>query len=486
MLLSQLFSFVGIALVLATLPLLAEILTLSVAALLPAADARDEEGGLGLSPLTVLIPAHNEEALIGRCVRSVLDSATSGVEVLVVAHNCADATAERAEAAGSHVLVLNDPQRKGKGCALSGGFAVTLAGRSHAVLVIDADSVVDLGLIATVRRRLQAGTRALQCRYEISSFQDSPRTKLTTFAFYAFNVIRPRGRARLGLSAGILGNGFDLHRDVLTQVPYNAHSVVEDLEYHLALVRANIRVDFIDTAVVRGQIPVTSKSAKAQRARWEGGRLRVMKHWAPRLLVDVASGRIRLIEPLLDLLALPISLEVTLLVIAAFLPVTWLRLYALGGFAVLLVHLTTAAVGGPGLWGTVKALSSAPAYILWKLWIFPEIWRASRANAAWVRTERESSLRMADEPTCDATWHPCAIRSTALAIKRYPVVDPPGSASDEEFSVSLSNIQYALTICGSAVLVIGIACPRTAGARQAGDTQGSADQLTVRQPVRRF
>ena len=390
MLLSQLFSLIGIVIVLATLPLLAEILVLSVAALLPRANVRDENGGAGLAPLTVLVPAHNEEALIGRCIRSVLDSATSGVEVLVVAHNCTDATAETAQAAGAHVLVLNDPERKGKGCALSCGFAVTLAGRSHAVLVIDADSVIDLGLIATVQRRLLAGAQALQCRYEVSSFQNNRQTKLTTFAFYAFNVIRPRGRTRLGLSAGILGNGFALHRDVLTQVPYNAHSIVEDLEYHLALIRANIRVEFIDTAVVRGEMPVTSESAKAQRARWEGGRLRVMKHLAPRLLADVVSGRVRLIEPLLDLLALPISFEVTLLVVVACLPVTWLRLYALGAFAVLLFHLTAAAVCGPGLWGTVKALSTAPAYILWKIWIFPEIWRASRANATWVRTERES------------------------------------------------------------------------------------------------
>ena len=390
--LSQLFNVIGIVIVLATLPLLAEILVLSVAALLPAADVRGQDGGSEAPPLTVLIPAHNEEALISRCIGCVLASASSSTQVLVVAHNCTDVTAERAEAAGARVLVLSDPGQTGKGCALRAGFAVALAGHSQGVLVIDADSVIDVGLIATVQRRLVAGARALQCRYEVSSFQDSPRARLTTFAFHAFNVIRPRGRARLGLSAGILGNGFALHRDVLTQVPYNAKSIVEDLEYHLALVRANIRVDFIDAAVVHGEIPVTSKGAKTQRARWEGGRLRVMKHWAPRLLTDVVSGRARLIEPLFDLLALPISSEVTLLVVAACLPVTWLRLYALGAFAVLLVHLMAAAASGPGLWGTVKALTNAPAYILWKLWIFPEIWRASRANAAWVRTERGSPV----------------------------------------------------------------------------------------------
>src|SRR5579871_61507 len=300
MIFSQLLSIIGIAIMVATLPLLAEILVLSVAALLPARESRYEYRGSGLPPLTVLVPAHNEEVLIGRCVRSVLASSNSGVEVLVVAHNCTDATAERAGAAGAHVLVLNDPRQLGKGCALRYGFTAALASPSHGVLVIDADSVIEAGLAERVQRRLLAGTPALQCRYELFDSQDRPRARLMTLAFHAFNVIRPRGRARLGLSAGILGNGFALHREVLKHVPYDAHSIVEDLEYHLTLVRANIRVEFIDASVVRGEMPGTSESAKAQRARWEGGRLRVMTQLAPRLLSDVVRGRRRLIEPLLD------------------------------------------------------------------------------------------------------------------------------------------------------------------------------------------
>jgi hypothetical protein len=385
----EILSLIGIALTAVTLPLLIEILVLSAATLLPSRRGQDSDSGLGLPPLTVIIPAHNEEVLVGRCVRSVLGSGNSGVDVAVVAHNCSDATAERAAAAGARVLTLNDPRQTGKGCALSYGFSAVLAGPATGVLVIDADSVVDLGLVEAVQRRLAAGATALQCRYEASPRDDGSIT-LANLAFYAFNVIRARGRSRLGLSAGILGNGFALHRDVLTRVPYAAHSIVEDLEYHLALVRAKIRVEYIDGFAVRGEMPVTSKSARAQRARWEGGRVRVMKQWAPRLLADVAKGRIRLIEPLLDLLTLPIASGVTVLAIAACLPLPWLRIYALGAFAVLLFHVTVAAVSGPGLWRALLALSAAPGYILWKLRIFPDIWRTSRSNAAWVRTERES------------------------------------------------------------------------------------------------
>jgi cellulose synthase/poly-beta-1,6-N-acetylglucosamine synthase-like glycosyltransferase len=392
MFLTQLLSLIGIVLVIATLPLLAELLVLSVAALFPAPPSGKFEAESELPPISVLIPAHNEEVLIGRCVQSLMSCSGTGTEVVVVAHNCTDATAAEAEAAGARVMVLNDSGQTGKSCALNYGFEAILTGPSQGVLVIDADSAVDSGLITAVRRGFLAGAQALQCRYEVNNSGDSQRTRLMALAFCGFNVIRPLGRARIGLSAGIVGNGFALHRDVLTRIPYNAHSIVEDLEYHLALVRAGIRVEFIDTVAVRGEMPVTSKNAQTQRARWEGGRMRMMRRWAPALTVDVLRGRVRLVEPLLDLLALPIASEATLLLIAALLPVPWLRVYALGAFSVLLFHVMAASVRGPGIWGTIRALLAAPAYVLWKLWILPEIWCTSRANAAWVRTERESPV----------------------------------------------------------------------------------------------
>jgi hypothetical protein len=390
MFLSQVLPVLGIVLVLATLPLVLELLVLSLAALLPARRERAQSVGLEAFPITVLVPAHNEEALIGRCVRSVLTSADSCTEVLVVAHNCTDATAEEAEAAGARVLVLNDAGQEGKGGALRFGFSAALGGASTAVLVIDADSVVSPGLIAAVRQKFKAGAQALQCRYEVNNPAENQRTRLMTLAFEGFNVIRPRGRDRLGLSAGILGNGFALRREVLARIPYGAYSVVEDLEYHLALVRAGIRVEFVDTAVVRGEMPLSVQGARTQRARWEGGRQRMMKRWAPTLMGDLLRGRARSIEPLLDLLALPIATEALLLLVAACLPVAWLRLYARGGFLVLMLHVTVAATCGSGFWGMVRVLATAPGYIFWKLWNLPHTWRTARADSAWVRTERDA------------------------------------------------------------------------------------------------
>ncbi|MBX3352668.1 MAG: glycosyltransferase family 2 protein [Phycisphaeraceae bacterium] len=60
--------------------------------------------------VSVVIPAHNEEAVIERCVRGVLRNATPGeFRVVVVANGCADRTAEVARGVDSSVEVIETP-----------------------------------------------------------------------------------------------------------------------------------------------------------------------------------------------------------------------------------------------------------------------------------------------------------------------------------------------------------------------------------------
>jgi cellulose synthase/poly-beta-1,6-N-acetylglucosamine synthase-like glycosyltransferase len=379
------------ALVLATLPLLIELLVLTGAALLPSEAANKNRNSAAGFSLAIIVPAHNEEALIGRCVRSILASRPQFVEVLVVAHNCSDNTALEAERAGARVLHLNESSQSGKGCALHHGFSTALAEGFDAVLVIDADSVVSANLVDAVRNSFLSGSQAVQSRYEILAASSNRRGQLMSLAFMGFNVIRPRGRQKLGLSVGIFGNGFGLRREVLERLPYEARSTTEDLEYHLTLVDAGIRVEFLNSAQVVSEAPASSSGATTQRARWEGGRFRMMKQWSPRLLVRVLNGRLRLLEPLLDLLGLPLAYEVGLLAVALCLPIGWLRFYAASAFALIAFHILVAAANGPDFRGAMKALLTAPLYILWKLWMFPRIWLASRSDAPWVRTSRDAS-----------------------------------------------------------------------------------------------
>ncbi|WP_136518720.1 glycosyltransferase [Cellulomonas telluris] len=99
---------------------------------------------------TVLVPAHDEEAVIGRCLRVLLADAERGeLAVLVVSNGSTDATAARARAAGPDVRVL-ELDVASKPAALRAGLAAAAPGP---VVVIDADIEVPT---ATVRALLDA------------------------------------------------------------------------------------------------------------------------------------------------------------------------------------------------------------------------------------------------------------------------------------------------------------------------------------------
>ncbi len=301
-------ALLGCVLVAVTLPLLLELLVLSIAAVAPGGRI-DHAQGHPLR-LAVVIPAHNEEKLIGSCVRSV----GSAAEVFVVAHNCTDATADRASEAGATVLELNDPVG-GKGTALDYGFGQAVDAGAEVLLVLDADSIAGPDVVAAVSSAFAAGAEAIQCRYEVANPNANRRTRLAALAFLGMNVLRPLGRHRLGLSCGIFGNGFALSAATLTRVPYTPNSLVEDLEYHLHLIRAGIRVEFLNHASVFGEMPETSAAATSQRARWEGGRILMRRLWSKPLALEVLRGQLKMLEPLLDLLAVPLATEAALLIL---------------------------------------------------------------------------------------------------------------------------------------------------------------------------
>ena len=391
----------GVAAV-ATLPGSVELLGLSLGALLPRRRVVSKSGDVAWR-VAVVVPAHNEGAVIRSCVESLLAAERGGmdVDVWVIADNCTDDTAVAAEGCGARVMERTDALRRGKGYALDAAFMRLGPAGYDCFLVVDADTVVARNFIVAAAGGLRDGAAAVQVRYLARNAEDSVRTRLMAFALRAFNYVRPRGRERLGLSAGLLGNGFGLRRETLEAVPYAASSVVEDLEYHLALVRSGRRLRFVEDSTVFGEMPVRGKGVETQRSRWEGGRLRMLAIHGPGLARDLLRGRWRALEPLLELLLLPLAFHVVLLVVASTSPLRLAREAGLLGLGVVFVHLGVTIVVGGGGWRDVVTLASAPFYIAWKLLLIPSLWRSARADQAWVRTSRNAEAREDVEPGID-------------------------------------------------------------------------------------
>jgi len=73
--------------------------------------------------VAVLIPAHNEEAVIHETIESIKSQLNEGDRIYVVADNCSDKTAEIAAGLGTEVLERVDLERRGKGYALDFGIS---------------------------------------------------------------------------------------------------------------------------------------------------------------------------------------------------------------------------------------------------------------------------------------------------------------------------------------------------------------------------
>lgn len=351
----------------------------------------------------VVVPAHDEEAGLPDTLRSLyaIEYPRDLFRVVVVADNCTDRTAERALAAGARVLVRDDPERRGKGWALGFAFERLLREEcADAFVVVDADTVVSANLLSAFAARLRAGAQALQARYGVRNADRSWRNRLLHLALTLFHDVRSEARERLRLSCGLRGNGMAFARRLLLEVPHDAFSLVEDLEYGVRLGLAGHRVHYVGEACVLGEMAASEGASRAQRRRWEVGRLALARQLLPRVLGEALSRKDRvLLDLAMDLLVPPLSYLVlaTLLGLSGSLLGVLLGLgtahaAALWGATALALAFYVArglSKSGLGMRG-VRDLAMAPAFVAWKvlLWLRPDPhWKGE-----WVRTAREKRL----------------------------------------------------------------------------------------------
>ncbi len=347
----------------------------------------------------VVVPAHDEERMIGDTIASLraLDYPQDRFEVIVVADNCTDATAEIARAAGAHVLERENRIERGKGFALDLAFETILAeGRVDAVVVVDADTSVSTSLLAAFAARLASGARVVQGRYGVRNVHSSWRTRLMAVALGMFHDLRSLARERLRLSCGLRGNGMCFRSDVLRAHPHRAHGLVEDVEHGVELGLAGIRVAYAHEAEVRGEMAAGRRAATTQRERWEGGRASLARARVGPLLRRAIALRDRVaLDLALDLMTPPLSRIG--LAMAAGLAVEAIAWWSTGGgtaiapawlilatclSAYVLRGVALSGLGVRGLW----VLAMAPAYVAWKV-----IAVRRRAPREWQRTERPSA-----------------------------------------------------------------------------------------------
>lgn len=149
-------------------------------------------------PMSIVIPAHNEESVIGRCLRSMLDKAQPGeLEIIVACNGCSDRTAEIAASFGNAVRVV-ETRVASKIAALNlGDQAATGFPRFY----IDADVIVPVESLRRTAELLRSDAflaASPAIRFDLS------RSDWLVRSFYAVWQLQPyfdSGRLGAGLYA---------------------------------------------------------------------------------------------------------------------------------------------------------------------------------------------------------------------------------------------------------------------------------------------
>lgn len=354
--------------------------------------------------LAVLVPAHDEEALLPRALRSLRDQLGPGDRVLVVAHDCRDATAAVARTLGAEVIEA----RTAAACVSRGKSDALLAGLAHlaasappeVVVILDADGVLGRGSLDALARAARFHGGPVQAEYLFRAPRgNGARGAVARSSILLKNSVRPRGLERAGLGCLVTGSGLAFPLESLLGVPQGDGAIAEDTQLALDLARRGTCVRFVPEARVTSELPLAADPARRQQRRWEHGHLELCLR-SPALLLEALAHRNAALATLaLEVAVPPLSGLCALLLLASAClaaapddPRTSLALaLAVGSLAALVLALAATVYRALGLRTALQTARALPAYLAWKLPVIAAF--VVDRERSWTKTPRDPKRR---------------------------------------------------------------------------------------------
>lgn len=361
------------------------------------ADAAGSRAGAELPRLLFLVPAHDEELLIANTIASLrgVDYPADRMTVAVVADNCGDATAQVARQAGAEVLERSDTVRRGKPFAIEWALERLPVAEHDAVLVIDADSIVERDFAQAIAAAAPLRGKAVQSYNDVRNRGESALTRMAGVFGAARAVFMNELKQRAGLTVPF-GNGLCIGSDVLARHGWTAFSICEDWELYAILTGLGVRVENVPGARVGAQEAKSLKQSSSQRQRWAAGKMTVLRqHFGP-LLGSRRIGAHQKLDVIAELTGLGPAVHAGLVAVL----IAAVQLLSLPGAQWLTVGLAASLVRpavytllglgvDPHPVRALLAFSYLPFYTVWRLAV-QLLALTMLGNKPWVRTQRHA------------------------------------------------------------------------------------------------
>ncbi len=242
-----------------------------------------------------IIPAHNEEAVVGNLVESLKKQNYNKdlYDIYVIADNCTDNTAKIAKEAGAIVYERFNTSEQTKGYALDWFLQQKIKEDApyDAFFVFDADNIVDPNFIKSMNKKLCQGEDVVQGYRDIKNPTDSWITAGYAIFYWTMHRFYHLARYNLGLSPLLNGTGFMVRFDIVKPQGWDTITLTEDIEFSLKRIIKGKRLGWATDAIVYDEQPVGFKQSWSQRSRWTVGHIQCIKEYTKQLTVAAKENK---------------------------------------------------------------------------------------------------------------------------------------------------------------------------------------------------
>ncbi|MBI1315868.1 glycosyltransferase [bacterium] len=223
--------------------------------------------------MAILIPGYKEDRIIRETVRSALahDYPSDRFRVVVLADQFQPDTLEQVRQMGAEAVEVRFEQStKAKSLNLGLTYLAEQPGTPEAVFVLDADNLMEPGVLRGVSNALQNGYRAVQA-HRTARNTDTAFALLDSANEEIGNSLFRSGHRKMGLPSALIGSGMGFEFGLFRQIMNDIRDVSgEDKLIDLKLAEAGIDVEFLPGHKVLDEKVSNSKNFTQQRTRWVG------------------------------------------------------------------------------------------------------------------------------------------------------------------------------------------------------------------------
>ncbi len=230
-----------------------------------------------LPPMTIIIPAYNEEGTISATIQSALDADYPIRQIIVVDDGSNDRTLEIARQFEKFGVLVLHQENKGKGAALNNGIRHATG---DLVTTLDSDSYIARDALKKMAGFFNDNTVGAATSL-VKVWNPANLLEWIQHVEYIFIVFSRRLLTFVDSVNVTPGPLSVFKRSVLLEIGgYDEKNILEDQEIALRIQAHNYRIESSTDAEVFTRVPNNLKKLVKQRARWNRGTIRnMLKHY---------------------------------------------------------------------------------------------------------------------------------------------------------------------------------------------------------------